>query len=89
MYRMVHRPYIDIQVHACAEVNAVYALLQNGANRPRWTTIKLFQLERIGKREPEGVGAIRTFRKGETTGCDQVKQSARGLAAYAQTTTLA
>ncbi len=71
---MVHKQHIDIQVHTCAEATAVYALLRDGASWPRWTSIGSFQLERAGAREPEGVGAIRIFRKGKVTGRDQVAE---------------
>jgi hypothetical protein len=71
---MGHKQHIEIQVHTCAETNAVYALLRDGASWPRWTSIESFQLERVGEREPEGVGAIRIFRKGKMTGRDQVAE---------------
>jgi hypothetical protein len=74
MYPMAHRQHIDIEVHACAEANAVYALLRDGASWPRWSSIDSFELERIGEREPEGVGAIRIFRKGKISGRDQVAE---------------
>ncbi|MGH3787034.1 MAG: SRPBCC family protein [Pseudonocardiaceae bacterium] len=72
MYRMVRRQHIDIRVHTCAEANAVYALLRDGASWPRWTSIESFQSERPGELEPEGIGAIRIFRQGKVTGRDQV-----------------
>jgi hypothetical protein len=34
---MAHRQHIDIEVHACAEANAVHALLRDEASLPRWT----------------------------------------------------
>jgi hypothetical protein len=71
---MVHKQHIDIQVHTCAKATAVYALLRDGASWPRWGPIDSFQLERAGEREPEGVGAIRIFRKGTVTGRDQVAE---------------
>jgi hypothetical protein len=74
MYHMVHTQRIDIHVHTRAEANAVYALLRDGASWPRWTSIESFQLERAGRWEPEGVGAIRIFRKGKVTGRDQVAE---------------
>jgi Polyketide cyclase / dehydrase and lipid transport len=78
MYQMVHRQHVGIEVHTGAEANAVYALLQDGASWPSWTSIESFQLERTGEREPEGVGAIRIFRKGRVTGRDQVAEAIPG-----------
>lgn len=119
MYRMVRRQHFDIRLHTCAEANAVYALLRDGASWPRWTSIESFQSERPGERESEGIGAIvRDYRgdvdldpaeQGTTIrwhisftpqvpgtgwlwrwGIGRfVKQSAQGLAAYAQATTSA
>ncbi len=74
MYLMVHEQQIDIQVHTRAKATAVYALLREGASWPGWTSIDSFELERAGEREPEGVGAIRIFRKGEVAGRDQVAE---------------
>ncbi|MBV9162945.1 MAG: SRPBCC family protein [Pseudonocardiales bacterium] len=71
---MVHKQRIDIQVHTCAKATAVYALLRDGTSWPRWTSLDSFQLERAGEREPEGVGAIRIFRKGTVTGRDQITE---------------
>ncbi|MGB9280790.1 MAG: SRPBCC family protein [Pseudonocardiaceae bacterium] len=72
MYRMVRRWHIDVQVHTCAQANAVYPLLRDGASWPTWTSIDSFELERAGEREAEGVGAIRIFRQGTVAGRDQV-----------------
>jgi hypothetical protein len=77
MYLMVHQQQIDVQVHTRAKANAVYALLRDGASWPRWTSIDSFELERAGEREPEGVGAIRIFRKGKVAGRDQVAELVR------------
>jgi hypothetical protein len=74
MYLMVHEQQIDIQVHTRAKATAVYALLREGASWPVWTSIDSFELERAGEREPEGVGAIRIFRKGKVAGRDQVAE---------------
>jgi hypothetical protein len=74
MCQMVHQQRVDVRVRTRAEATTVYALLRDGASWPRWTAIDSFQLERGGEREPEGIGAIRTFRKGEVTGRDQVAE---------------
>lgn len=72
MYPMAHRQHIEVQVHTRAKANAVYALLRDGTSWPRWTSIDSFELERAGEREPEGLGAIRIFRKGTVAGRDQI-----------------
>jgi hypothetical protein len=71
---MAHRQHIHIEVHACAQANAVYGLLRDGASWPRWTSIDSFELARAGEREPEGLGAIRIFRKGKVVGRDQIAE---------------
>ncbi|PZS20091.1 MAG: SRPBCC family protein [Pseudonocardiales bacterium] len=71
---MVRRQHIAIQVHARAKANAVYALLRDGASWSTWTPIDSFELERVGEREPEGVGPIRIFGKGKVAGRDQVAE---------------
>ncbi len=50
----------------------MYALLRDGATWPTWSPIDSFQLERAGEGEPEGLVAIRIFRKGRVTGRDQI-----------------
>jgi len=51
---------------------AVYRLLTDGPTWPTWSPIDSFELERPGDPPPEGVGAIRRFRRGRTTGRDQI-----------------
>ncbi|MGQ0718054.1 MAG: SRPBCC family protein [Pseudonocardiales bacterium] len=72
MYLMVSGQHIDVQVHTSADATAVYALLRDGASWPAWSPIDSFHLERAGAGEPEGLGAIRVFRKGRVTGRDQI-----------------
>lgn len=74
MYPMVHSQHIAIQVDTPAKASAVYALLRDGASWPIWTPIDSFELERAGERVPEGVGAIRIFRRGKVAGRDQVAE---------------
>ena len=71
---MVRRQHIDVQVQTSADAATVYALLRDGATWPMWSPIDSFHLERTGEREPEGLGAIRVFRKGRTTGRDEVAE---------------
>ena len=47
-------------------------MLADGSTWPRWSPIDSFELERPGDPPPEGVGAIRVFRRGRTTGRDLV-----------------
>jgi hypothetical protein len=68
----VRRINIDISAHSRAAPGAVFALLADGASWPAWSPIESFELERPGVPPPEGVGAIRVFRKGRTTGRDQI-----------------
>ena len=44
-----------------APAAAVFALLKDGATWPNWTMFDTFELERPGKEEPMGLGAIRVF----------------------------
>ena len=66
------RRSIDVRAKSQATPNAVFALLADGATWPRWSPIESFELERPGDPPPEGPGAIRIFRRGRTTGRDQI-----------------
>jgi hypothetical protein len=66
------RRHIDVTAHSRAAPSAVFALVVDGASWPRWSPIESFELERPGDPPPEGPGAIRVFRRGRTTGRDQV-----------------
>lgn len=72
--RWVRRQYVEIDVHTPASAATVYALLRDGATWPLWSSIESFELERAGADEPEGVGAIRIFRRARMTGRDQVAE---------------
>lgn len=72
LYQVVRRQHVDVQVRTSADAATVYALLRDGATWPTWSPIDSFQLERAGDREPEGIGAIRIFRKGRVAGRDQI-----------------
>ena len=50
----------------------MFKLLIDGNTWPRWSPIEAFELERPGDPPPEGVGAIRVFRRGRTTGRDEI-----------------
>ena len=68
----MRRRRIEVSATTVASPSAVYALLVEGTTWPDWSPIESFALERPGDGAPEGVGAIRVFRRGRTTGRDQV-----------------
>jgi uncharacterized protein YndB with AHSA1/START domain len=68
------RRHIDVTRHSQAGPEAVFALLANGRSWPRWSPIEAFELEREGDPPPEGPGAIRVFRRGRTSGRDQIAE---------------
>ena len=68
--------HINVTAVTPASAEAVFALLTDGATWPRWSPIESFELERPGDPPPEGVGAIRVFRQGRTTGRDQILEVA-------------
>jgi Polyketide cyclase / dehydrase and lipid transport len=74
----MRRRQLDIRAHAEAAPEAVFGLLADGASWPRWSPIEAFRLERPGDPPPEGPGAIRVFRRGRTTGRDQVVEAVPG-----------
>jgi uncharacterized protein YndB with AHSA1/START domain len=74
----MRRFHIDVSEHAQAPPEAVFRLLADGASWPLWSPIESFHLERPGDHAPEGVGAIRVFRKGRTTGRDQIVEFVPG-----------
>jgi hypothetical protein len=63
---------INVTTLTPATADAVYALLVDGSTWPSWSPIDSFELEQPGDPPPEGVGAIRVFRRGHTTGRDQI-----------------
>lgn len=69
----MRRRDIDITERSPARPERVFALLADGATWPRWSPIESFELERPGDPPPEGVGAIRVFRRGRTTGRDEIR----------------
>ena len=68
----MRRRRIEVSATSVASPDAVYVLLAEGATWPDWSPIESFRLEQPGDGAPEGVGAIRVFRRGRTTGRDQV-----------------
>jgi hypothetical protein len=72
------RRHIEVTKHSTASPDAVFALLADGATWPGWSPIESFELERVGDPPPEGVGAIRVFHRGRTTGRDQIVEIVPG-----------
>jgi hypothetical protein len=68
----MRRRNIEVTAHSRAAADAIFALLTDGSTWPRWSPIEAFELEREGDPAPEGPGAIRVFRRGRTTGRDQI-----------------
>jgi uncharacterized protein YndB with AHSA1/START domain len=68
----MRRRHIEVSRHSAAGPAAVFKLLIDGNTWPRWSPIEAFELERPGDPPPEGVGAIRVFRRGRTTGRDEI-----------------
>jgi hypothetical protein len=68
----MRRRQIEVTAASTASADVLYALLAEGATWPCWSPIDAFELERPGDGGAEGVGAIRVFRRGRTTGRDQV-----------------
>src|SRR5690349_14495555 len=75
---MARHRTIDITVRSAATADAIYALLADGPTWPDWSPIDGFELERAGDPPPEGVGAIRRFRRGRTTGRDEITELVAG-----------
>jgi hypothetical protein len=69
---------IEVTKHSPAAPGAVFALLADGSTWPSWSPIESFELERTGDPPPEGVGAIRVFRRGRTSGRDQIVEIVPG-----------
>lgn len=69
----MRRRHINVTAQSRASVGEVVELLANGASWPSWSPIESFELERPGDAAPEGSGAIRVFRRGRTTGRDEIE----------------
>ncbi|WP_215545712.1 SRPBCC family protein [Amycolatopsis sp. CA-230715] len=55
-----------------APPSVVYALLRDGASWPRWSPLGSFTLLKEASDGDEGLGALRQFRTGRTTSCEEV-----------------
>jgi hypothetical protein len=72
------RRHIEVTKRSAAAPEEVFALLVDGNTWPSWSPIESFELERAGDPALEGVGAIRVFRRGRTTGRDQIVEIVPG-----------
>ena len=63
---------IDVTAHSDAPRDLLFAALMDGATWPNWAPLDSFHLERAGTPPPEGLGAIRVFTRGRTTGRDEI-----------------
>ncbi len=75
---MAKRREIDVTARTSASAAAVFALLADGSTWPNWAPIDSFELERAGNPPPEGVGAIRVFKRGRVTGRDEIVEIVPG-----------
>ena len=75
---MRRRRRIDITAHSTATVTAVYALLADGTTWPRWSPIESYEREQSVEPSPDGIGEIRIYRLGRTTGRDQIVELVPG-----------
>lgn len=57
---------------------AVYAALRDGSTWLHWTDLESFALERTGGDEPEGIGAIRVWRRGRYTFREEIVELVPG-----------
>jgi hypothetical protein len=72
------RREIDVSSTTPARAETVFALLADGSTWPDWAPIDSFELERTGDPPPEGVGAIRVFKRGRVTGRDEIVELVPG-----------
>jgi hypothetical protein len=68
------RQRIEKTAVTSADPATVYALLRDGASWPVWGPLDSFELERPAPDEPEGLGAVRIFRRGKVEGRDTVAE---------------
>jgi hypothetical protein len=52
---------VRVETESQASPQAVFRVLRDGATWPRWSLFDAFDLERHGRDDPLGVGAIRVF----------------------------
>jgi uncharacterized protein (TIGR02246 family) len=69
--RSRRRREVQVEARSRATTDRVYALLVDGSSWTRWSPIEEVGHERDGDPPPEGVGAIRRYRRGRTVGRDE------------------
>lgn len=71
---------IDILAKACsaAPPSDVFALLKDGSTWPRWSMFSAFELQREGRPDPLGVGAVRVFVSPSRRACEEVVEIVEG-----------
>ena len=70
----MRRRTIEVQALTSASRDEVFALLADGSTWTTWSPIEEFRIERPGDAPPEGVGAIREYKSGRTTGRDETTE---------------
>jgi hypothetical protein len=75
---MSKRREIDVTATSTAGVDAVYALLADGNTWPQWTTIESYELEAGSGPTADGIGEIRIYKRGRTTGRDLIVELVPG-----------
>ena len=78
MATVAKRREIDVTAQTSASAGTVFALLADGTTWPNWAPIDSFALERAGDPPPEGVGAVRGFKRGRVTGRDEIVEIVPG-----------
>ena len=78
MATVAKRREIDVTARTSASADAVFGLLADGTTWPNWAPIDSFELERAGDPPPEGVGAVRVFKRGRVTGRDEIVEIVPG-----------
>lgn len=69
---MTRHQTIDVRVTTTAPPERVFALLADVSTWSTWAAFDEAVLERPGRPEPDGVGAIRRFRTGRTRSLEEV-----------------
>jgi hypothetical protein len=83
------RQRIEHRATTTADPALVYGLLRDGATWPQWAPVDSVELERPGREELEGVGAVRLLRGGRVTGHDEIVELVENRRfAYAHTSNL-
>ncbi|MDB5065667.1 MAG: Polyketide cyclase/dehydrase [Chloroflexi bacterium] len=63
---------VNVAVRSAAPVERVWAVLADARRWREWTAFSTTELEREGSPDPDGVGALRRFRRGPVTSREEV-----------------